>query len=155
MNDPNAGSRPYIVCSPVAAGWPHNHHSASAHHPPSSQTRSVPWIGSGSRRLGTRVGPAVHGAITRRFGGGHQSGREFFVDEFSAAGGESAQRTFFRVTDNIPEEAWYWLALASIGLSASLKLGSKNDWALFVGQWPPTFILFGLYHRLIHPSTKP
>jgi hypothetical protein len=78
------------------------------------------------------------------------------VDEFSAAGGESAQRKFFRVTDHIPEEAWYWLAaLASIGLSASLKLGSKNDWALFVGQWPPTFILFGLYHRLIHPSTKP
>ncbi len=77
------------------------------------------------------------------------------MDEFSVAGGESAQRKFFRVTDNIPEEAWYWLALASIGLSASLKLGSKNDWALFVGQWPPTFILFGLYHRLIHPSTKP
>ena len=64
------------------------------------------------------------------------------------------QRTFFRVTDNIPEEAWYWLALASIGVSAGLKLSNKDHWALFVGQWPPTFILFGLYHRLIHPSTK-
>jgi len=64
------------------------------------------------------------------------------------------QRTFFRVTDNIPEEAWYWLALGSIGVSAGLKLAEKNHWALFVGQWPPTFILFGLYHRLIHPSTK-
>lgn len=75
--------------------------------------------------------------------------------ESTERGSESTQRKFFRVTDNIPEETWYWLALASIGLSASLKLASKNDWALFVGQWPPTFILFGLYHRLIHPSTKP
>ena len=68
---------------------------------------------------------------------------------------ESPQRMFFRVTDNIPEETWYWLALASIGVSAGLKLVNKNDWALFIGQWPPTFILFGLYHRLIRPSSKP
>ena len=37
MNDPNAGSRPYIVCSPVAAGWPHNHHSA-----PGSSSSFIP-----------------------------------------------------------------------------------------------------------------
>lgn len=47
------------------------------------------------------------------------------------------------------------LATASIGLSASLKLASKNDWALFVGQWPPTFILFGLYHASFIPAPKP
>jgi hypothetical protein len=64
------------------------------------------------------------------------------------------QRAFFRVTDGIPEEAWYWLALGSIGASAWLKLAKKDHWALFVGQWPPTFLLFGLYHRLIHPGTK-
>lgn len=68
---------------------------------------------------------------------------------------ESAQRKFFRITDNIPEETWYWLALGSIGISASLKLLNRDHWALFVGQWPPTFILFGLYHRLIRPSSKP
>ena len=45
-------------------------------------------------------------------------------------------------------------ALGSIGVSAGLKLAAKDHWALFVGQWPPTFLLFGLYHRLIHPSTK-
>ena len=63
-----------------------------------------------------------------------------------------AQQTFFRITDNVPEEAWYWAALGSIGISAMLKLASKDDWAIFVGQWPPTFLLFGLYHRLIRPS---
>jgi len=64
------------------------------------------------------------------------------------------QRAFFRVTDNVPEEAWYWLALGSIGISAWLKLGKKDHWALFVGQWPPTFLLFGLYHRLLRPGSR-
>ena len=65
-----------------------------------------------------------------------------------------AQQTFFRITDNVPEEAWYWAALGSIGISAMLKLAEKDDWAIFVGQWPPTFLLFGLYHRLVRPSRK-
>lgn len=67
---------------------------------------------------------------------------------------DSTQQQFFRVTDNIPEETWYWLALGSIGLSAILKISKKDNMAIFVGQWPPTFILFGLYHRLIRPSEK-
>lgn len=67
---------------------------------------------------------------------------------------EEAQETFFRATDNIPEETWYWLALSSIGISALLKLLGKDHWALFVGQWPPTFLLFGLYHRLVRPSNR-
>ncbi len=67
---------------------------------------------------------------------------------------DGPQRSFFRITDNIPEETWYWLALGSIGLSAGLRLMGRAHWSLFVGQWPPTFILFALYHRLIRPSTK-
>ena len=70
-------------------------------------------------------------------------------------GSESAQRQFFRVTDNIPEETWYWLALASIGVSTSLKLASKNDWALFVGQWPPTFILSAYPTDSFVPAPSP
>ena len=75
----------------------------------------------------------------------------FDVNQARASG---AQQSYFRVTDNIPEETWYWLALGSIGLSASLRLMGHANWSLFVGQWPPTFILFALYHRLIRPSTS-
>jgi hypothetical protein len=63
------------------------------------------------------------------------------------------EKSYFRITDSIPEESWYWLALGSIGISAALKLMEKDHWALFVGQWPPTFLLFGIYHRLMHPGT--
>jgi hypothetical protein len=67
---------------------------------------------------------------------------------------EEVQQTFFRITDNIPEEAWDWTALGSIGVSALLKLAEKDDWSILVGQWPPTFLLCGLYHRLVRPSHK-
>ncbi len=65
---------------------------------------------------------------------------------------QSAQDQYFRVTDQVPEEVWYALALASIVGSASLYLMGKRDWSIFVGQWPPTFLLFGLYHKLLRPS---
>ena len=64
------------------------------------------------------------------------------------------QEEFFRVTDAIPEETWYWAAVASIVISALLKLMGKDNWALFVGQWPPTFLLFGIYHKVIQPSRR-
>jgi len=63
-----------------------------------------------------------------------------------------AQQSFFRLTDNIPEATWYWAAVGSIAISAALKLAGKDNEAIFVGQWPPTFLLFGLYHRLLQPS---
>lgn len=72
----------------------------------------------------------------------------------SAQKAEETQKQFFRVTDNIPEQTWYWLALGSIGVSAILKISRKDNLAIFVGQWPPTFILFGLYHQIIRPSQK-
>lgn len=62
------------------------------------------------------------------------------------------QQSFFRITDDVPEETWYWASLGSIVLAALLKLAGKDTWALFVGQWPPTFLLFGLYSRLLKPG---
>lgn len=63
-----------------------------------------------------------------------------------------AQNQYFRVTDQVPEEAWYWAALVSIIASATLFILNKRDWSIFVGQWPPTFLLFGLFHKLLRPS---
>lgn len=66
----------------------------------------------------------------------------------------SAQQEYFRVTDSVPEQTWYWLSLISILASAALKASEKDNWALFVGQWPPTFLLFGIFHRVVRPSSK-
>ncbi len=70
----------------------------------------------------------------------------------TAATAKGAQQQYFRVTDQVPGEVWYWAALSSILASAALFAFNKRDWSIFVGQWPPTFLLFGLYHKLLRPS---
>jgi len=61
---------------------------------------------------------------------------------------------YFRITDQVPGQVWYWAALISILASAGLRLSGKRDLSLFVGQWPPTFILFGLFHKLVGGNQK-
>ncbi len=65
---------------------------------------------------------------------------------------KGAQESFFAATDQIPEEVWYWAAIASIGISALLKVLKKDHWALFVGQWPPTFLILAIFHKVLRPS---
>lgn len=67
-------------------------------------------------------------------------------------GADSPQQAYFNVTDGVPEQAWYWLAVSSILASAGLKAADKTHAALFVGQWAPTFLLFALFHRLLKPA---
>lgn len=62
---------------------------------------------------------------------------------------QNAQDQYFRVTDQVPEEVWYWAALGSIIISATLFAFNKRKWSIFVGQWPPTFLLFGMFHKVV------
>lgn len=61
---------------------------------------------------------------------------------------------YFRITDQVPGQVWYWAALGSILASAALRLAGKDSLSIFVGQWPPTFILFGLFHKLLGQEQK-
>jgi hypothetical protein len=62
------------------------------------------------------------------------------------------QTEFFGFTDNVSERTWYWAAVGSIVVSAMLKLAKRDHMAVFVGQWAPSFLLFGLFHRILQPS---
>jgi hypothetical protein len=65
---------------------------------------------------------------------------------------QDVQEQYFRATDQVPPEVWYWAALTSILTSAALFMIGKRDWSIFVGQWPAAFILLGVFHKLLHPS---
>jgi hypothetical protein len=67
---------------------------------------------------------------------------------------QDVQDQYFRVTDQVPGAVWYWAAVASIIASATLFLMRQRDWSLFVGQWPPTFLLFGMFHKLLGSSKQ-
>jgi hypothetical protein len=52
-------------------------------------------------------------------------------------------------TAKLPSDLFLWAAIGSIAVSLGFKVAGKNDKALFVGQWAPTFLLLGLYNKLV------
>ncbi len=62
--------------------------------------------------------------------------------------------TYLKLMEAVPTQAYLGAAVGSIALSALLRVFGKKDAAVFVGQWPPTFILFALAYKLLRPSDE-
>jgi len=54
-----------------------------------------------------------------------------------------------RKTAEAPSSLFLGLAMASMAVSAIMKLTGKNDWALFVGQWAAPFLVMGTYNKMV------
>jgi len=52
-------------------------------------------------------------------------------------------------TAKLPSDTFLWLAGGSIATSLTLKIMGRHHDALFVGQWAPTFLILGLYNKLV------
>jgi hypothetical protein len=58
-------------------------------------------------------------------------------------------RAIEQQTAQLPSDTFLWLAGGSIAASLTLRMmGHRHD-ALFVGQWAPTFLILGLYNKLV------
>ena len=58
-------------------------------------------------------------------------------------------RTIEQQTAKLPSDTFLWLAGGSIATSLTLKLMGRDTDALFVGQWAPTFLILGLYNKIV------
>lgn len=65
---------------------------------------------------------------------------------------EPAQEGYFSTMESIPTSVYYWLAAASVIASAVLFFTGRRNWAIFVGQWPPTLLAVALLYKLLRPS---
>ena len=73
-------------------------------------------------------------------------------EQFREAGKHSegiVARTIEDQTAKLPSDVFLWAAFASMGASLTLQCMGKRHTSLFVGQWAPTFLIFGLYDKLI------
>lgn len=52
-------------------------------------------------------------------------------------------------TAKLPSDLFLWAAGGSIAASLGLFLAGRRESALFVGQWAPTFLILGLYNKLV------
>ncbi|MDP9113927.1 MAG: hypothetical protein M3O20_09615 [Acidobacteriota bacterium] len=58
-------------------------------------------------------------------------------------------RNIEQQTTKIPSDAFLWSALGSMGVSLTLRLMGKGSAANFVGQWAPTFLILGMYNKMV------
>jgi hypothetical protein len=52
-------------------------------------------------------------------------------------------------TAKMPSDIFLWAAGASIVGSAIFQLMGEEKKSVFVGQWAPTFLILGLYNKLV------
>ena len=52
-------------------------------------------------------------------------------------------------TAKLPSDAFLWMAVGSMAVSATLQIMGNKHGSLFVGQWAPTFLIFGIYNKLV------
>jgi len=52
-------------------------------------------------------------------------------------------------TARLPSDVFLWAACGSIVGSLALEMMGDEKKAMFVGQWAPTFLILGLYNKLV------
>ncbi|VTT98645.1 Uncharacterized protein OS=Rhodopirellula maiorica SM1 GN=RMSM_00090 PE=4 SV=1 [Gemmataceae bacterium] len=58
-------------------------------------------------------------------------------------------RSIEEYTAQLPSDTFLWAAGASIAGSLTLMATGNRHGALFVGQWAPTFLLLGIYNKIV------
>jgi hypothetical protein len=58
-------------------------------------------------------------------------------------------RTIEQHTAKLPSDTFLWAALGSIGVSLFMMATGQEKKANFIGQWAPTFLVLGLYNKMV------
>ena len=73
---------------------------------------------------------------------------EFARKDYTHSEGQVA-KVIEEQTAKIPSDAFLWMALGSMAVSASMQMMGNKHGSIFVGQWAPTFLILGLYNKLV------
>jgi hypothetical protein len=49
----------------------------------------------------------------------------------------------------VRSDAFLWMAVGSMAVSATMQMMGNKHVSLFVGQWAPTFLILGVYNKLV------
>jgi hypothetical protein len=58
-------------------------------------------------------------------------------------------RSIEQQTAQLPSDVFLWAALGSIAASLFFQFTGDEKKANFIGHWPPTFLILGLYNKLV------
>ena len=74
--------------------------------------------------------------------------RDFARTESAHSEGTVA-KTIEDQTAKLPSDTFLWMAVGSMAVSAAMQMMGNKNVSLFVGQWAPTFLILGVYNKLV------
>ena len=73
---------------------------------------------------------------------------EFARKDYAHSEGQVA-KAIEEQTAKLPSDAFLWMAIGSMAVSATMQMTGNKHASVFVGQWAPTFLILGLYNKLV------
>ena len=58
-------------------------------------------------------------------------------------------KTIEEYTARIPSGTYLAVAIGAVGLSLVAQLAGRGKWGNFMAQWVPTWLLLGLYNKIV------
>jgi hypothetical protein len=58
-------------------------------------------------------------------------------------------KTIEDYTGSIPSSAYLGVAVGAMALSLMFQVSGRGKWGNFLAQWVPTWLIFGLYNKLV------
>jgi hypothetical protein len=58
-------------------------------------------------------------------------------------------RSIEEYTSAIPSSAYLGVALGAMALSLVFQLSGEGKWGNFIAQWVPTWLIIGLYNKMV------
>jgi len=72
---------------------------------------------------------------------------------------DSFTKNVEKVTAEIPSSAFLGVAVAAMAVSLVFQLTGQGKWGNFIAQWAPTWLIIGVYNKLVklegHDSLDP
>jgi hypothetical protein len=62
---------------------------------------------------------------------------------------DQVTKTLEEYTAAVPSSAYLGVALAAMGVSLLLQISGQGKWGNFIAQWVPTWLVIGLYNKLV------
>ena len=106
-----------------------------------------------THNTGARPGPGPAGTDTggQSGGGGRQGGMSGAMRPHAQPDHREGivARSIEHYTAQLPSDLFLWAAVGSIGLSLLARMSGNKEDANFFGQWAPTFLILGLYNKVV------
>ena len=62
---------------------------------------------------------------------------------------DQVTKTVEKYTAAVPSSAYLAVAIGAMGLSLLFQATGRGKWGNFIAQWAPTWLILGLYNKLV------